>query len=55
MTIEIRQVTIKSFVTGNGEEKSPAHSRQDAERMKEEILSECRELIHEFLRAHRER
>ena len=56
MAIEVRQVTIKSVVaSGKDEEKNAPDWRQEEERIKDEILSECRQMMHELMRANRER
>jgi hypothetical protein len=46
---------VKSFVAATSDEGNGAVSRQEADRLKEEILSECRHLVIELIRAERER
>ena len=58
MTIEVRQLVIRSSV--DSRQKAPAPpdfepSAEALERMKSEILSECRELLREKLQDGRER
>jgi hypothetical protein len=55
MAIEVRQITIKSFVSGGGAEESAPLSQQNTERIREEILAECRRMVLELMRADRER
>jgi hypothetical protein len=56
MAIEVRQVTIKSVISAAPAEpigaSTPTH---ESERIKEEILAECRQMVLEILRAERER
>ncbi len=54
MSIEVRQISIRSQVT-IPESKKASLSEPEWNRMKEEILSECRQMILELLRAERER
>jgi hypothetical protein len=54
MAIEVRQITIRSVVGGaQAEPATPANP--DPERMREEILSECRRMVLDVIRAERER
>jgi hypothetical protein len=55
MAIEVRQLTIRSFVSTERENETAQASRQETERMKEQILSECRQMMLELIRADRER
>jgi len=55
MAIEVRQVTVRSTVNAGPQRESVSGPRQDPERIKEEILAECRRLILEIMRAERER
>jgi hypothetical protein len=55
MAIEVRQMTIRSFVAGDGEEERESLSRQETERLREEILTECRRMVLELMHADRER
>jgi len=55
MAIEVRQMTIKSFVSVDEERERTSGPAQDTERLKEEILSECRRMMRELLHADRER
>ncbi len=56
MTIEVRQLLIKSKVTQGSEAEGerPAPSC-DTEELKAEILSECREMVLDLLRMRKER
>ena len=56
MTIEVRQMTIKSTVQQNtGAGQDTMNSYVDVENIREEILADCRRLIIELLRERRER
>ena len=55
MAIEVRQVTIKSFVSEKDEKKSASSGREQEERMKRELLSECRQMMLDLMRNTRER
>ena len=55
MAIEVRQITIKSLVSGDEDRERSSRPAQDMERLKEEILSECRRMLRELMRAERER
>ena len=56
MTIEVKQLQIKSNVLPEGKQAAPVNqSSVDCEAIKEDVLSECRKLIQELLRAERER
>ena len=56
MTIEIRQMLIKSNVfNDHAPEHQSSSSRKEMETIKEEILSECKQLIIEYFREIRER
>ncbi len=54
MAIEVRQMTVKSIVARDGE-ADPAKAHLDAEKLKEEVLAECQQMILEMLRMERER
>ncbi len=54
MSIEVRQLTIKSFVAPQ-QEKEEMLSKREWERMKEELLAECRRMVADMLRSERER
>jgi len=54
MAIEVRQMTIKAFVSATSEPESGSGSQPEAERLKEKILSECRQLVLQLMREDRE-
>ena len=54
MAIEVRQLTIRSVVSGDRQEEAGS-TRENTEKMKEEILRECREMVRDMVRAERER
>jgi hypothetical protein len=53
MTIEIRELTVKSIVTT--QPKASALKAEERERMKQEILEECRRMMKAMLRSEGER
>ena len=59
MTIEIRQMLIKSTVGANGGEErvpgSPALDPEEIESLKREVMAECMERLAEKMRAAQER
>ena len=56
MAIEVRQITIRSFVSAEpNEDRNTSGPSQDSERIKGEILAECREMVLEMIRTERER
>lgn len=56
MTIEVRQMMIKSTVLQKvGEESTGDNSVQNVEAMREDILTECKELVLKLLREQQER
>ena len=58
MTIEVRQMVIRSSVDARRDAAAPADVQRTAEslvRMKAEILSECRELLREKMQDSQER
>jgi len=55
MAIEVRQLTIRSFVSGDRDQERARSTREDTEKIKEEILRECREIVRDMVRAERER
>jgi hypothetical protein len=55
MAIEIRQLTVKSSVSSQQEKEKPSFSKQERERLKREILSECRQMLLEMMRLEQER
>ncbi|WP_420238184.1 DUF5908 family protein [Telmatobacter bradus] len=55
MAIEIRQLTIKSSVAVEKEKGASLSSKQERERLKKEILSECRQMMLDMMRQERER
>ncbi|MGA2889698.1 MAG: DUF5908 family protein [Terracidiphilus sp.] len=55
MAIEIRQLTVKSSVSSQEKKEKPSFSQQDRDRLKREILSECRQMLFEMMRLQRER
>ena len=55
MAIEVRQITVKSVVSATGEERVPSLSSHDEEQLKQEILSECRQMLLELIKAEKER
>lgn len=56
MTVEVKQMTIKSTVSHEGEnEHGHADLKQLLEEMKAEILAECQESLEQRLRQERER
>jgi len=54
MSIEIKQLLIKSNIV-NKAECEEVDSLEDRHALKEEMLAECRELIHDILRESGER
>ena len=54
MSIEIKQLLIKSNIV-NKAECEEVDSLEDRHALKEEMLAECRQLIHDILRESRER
>lgn len=55
MAIEVRQVTVRSTVQPGEDREAAAPPRHEPERMKEEILAECRRMVLEMMRSERER
>jgi hypothetical protein len=55
MAIEVRQVTVKSVVSDDREDRRVAVAERDREIIKKEILTECRQIVLEIMRAERER
>jgi hypothetical protein len=55
MAIEVRQLNIRSVVSGNGDAEGSPPSPAEAERLKRELLSECRQMVLDLMRAERER
>lgn len=57
MTIEVRQLLIRSQVSPPPQQRPPgqAWSEQDAERLKQELLAECKAWLAEKLHEQRER
>ena len=56
MTIEVKQLVIKSSVTDNGgESQTTNESSIDLEAFKKELLAECKQIIAESLNKTRER
>jgi hypothetical protein len=56
MSIEIRQMTIKStLVSGRKEQESAGVASADLELLKEEVMEACRELIEQSLNELQER
>jgi len=56
MTIEVRQLVIKSTVQPElGSLAQERQSMDDLTTFKEELMSECRELVAECIREHNER
>lgn len=56
MTIEVRQLVIKSSVNG-GEDRGrqPMESQIDLDAFKKELLAECKQIVSESLNSARER
>lgn len=55
MSIEVRQISIRSQVVVPESKSTSSLTDADWNRMKEEILSECRQMLLQMLRAERER
>jgi hypothetical protein len=55
MAIEVRELNIRSVVSGNGTPENASPSREEAVNLKEEVLAECRQMILDLIRADRER
>ena len=55
MPIEIQELSIKSVVSGDFGDGSPGNTREDAEKLREAILAECRQMILDLMRGERER
>jgi len=55
MAIEVRQVIVNSIVSAPGDQDSPSVRRREADKLKDQILPECRRIVLELLRAERER
>ena len=54
MAVEIRELSIRSFVAGESSTRGRAHSEEEL-KLKDAILAEIREMIFDILRAERER
>ncbi|OWQ45375.1 hypothetical protein CDL60_19120 [Roseateles noduli] len=55
MSIEVRQLLIRSQVTPAPASPAPTVSPRDLQRLREQLLAECRTWLTERLRAQRER
>jgi hypothetical protein len=58
MTIEVRQLLIKSTVGGGGSDPAPAEDEAPADRieqLREELLAECKAWVEDRLQRARER
>lgn len=55
MSIEVRQISIRTQVGLPEKNDTPELSEQQLRRLKEEILAECRHMVMEMLRADKER
>lgn len=55
MAIEVRQLNVKCGVGGNAPPEHAPDTTEATQELKEELLSECRRLFIELLRAERER
>ncbi|WP_431046476.1 DUF5908 family protein [Roseateles sp. L2-2] len=55
MAIEVRQLLIRSQVTPAPAPPAPTMSQRDLQRLREQLLAECRTWLTERLRAQRER
>lgn len=55
MAIEIRQLTIHSQVAARAEEPREKLSKRELDRLKQQLLPECRQMVAEMIRAERER
>ena len=55
MTIEIKQLLIKSTVQQQSPEPSERRPLRDLEELRKDLLEECRDLIYEILEKEKER
>jgi hypothetical protein len=55
MAIEVRQLNVKCGVGENAAEERSFDSAEQTKTLKEEVLSECRRMFLDLLRAERER
>ena len=55
MSIEVRQLLIRSQVTPAPAPPAPAMTPRDLQRLREQLLAECRAWLADRLRAQRER
>jgi hypothetical protein len=55
MAIEVQEVSIRSVVSGGVTGGGTAEDEEREEKLRERILTECRQMMAEFMRADRER
>lgn len=55
MSIEVKQLIVKSTLVGDDRENQPPTPAVDIESLKNQVLDECRELIEQFIESRQER
>ncbi len=55
MAIEVRQLTVKCGVSGDAQQERAPETTEETKALKDELLSECRQMFLELLRSERER
>ncbi len=55
MSIEVKQLIVKSTLVGDSRDDERREPRVDVERLKRQVIDECRKMIEQSLEARRER